>query len=215
MKVVAYNASPRKLWNTAMLLTAALKGAAAAGAETELIHLYDIDYKGCTGCFECKSIGGKSYGRCAVRDGLTPVLDRFREADAAIFGSPIYFGGVSGELKSFLERLWYPYLTYTKKSDRSLFPRALNTLFIYTSNAPDSQIKITGLDKYLFENERECIKIFRGRSSSYYCTETLQFDDYSQYVSDMFDPASRTRRRNEVFPHQLKEAYELGKNLLI
>jgi hypothetical protein len=118
-------------------------------------------------------------------------------------------------MKSFLERLWYPYLTYTKRPDRSLFPRHLNTMFIYTSNAPDSQIKITGLDKYLSANERECIKIFKGKSSSYYCTETLQFDDYSKYVSDMFDAPSRMRRRSEIFPHQIKEVYELGKNLLI
>jgi multimeric flavodoxin WrbA len=215
MKVVAYNASPRKQWNTAMLLEAALKGARAAGAQTELIHLYDIDYKGCTSCFECKRMGGNSYGRCAMRDGLSPVLESFREADAAIFGSPIYFGNVSGALHSFLERLWFQYLTYTKKPQRSLFPRTMNTLFVYTSNAPESQIKISGLDKYLAANERECIKIFKGRSDSYYCTETLQFDDYSKYVSDMFDARDRMRRRNEIFPHQIRDLYELGKSLPI
>ncbi len=51
MKVIAINGSPRKRWNTATLLEKALEGAASQGAETELIHLYDIDFKGCTSCF--------------------------------------------------------------------------------------------------------------------------------------------------------------------
>ena len=85
-----------------MLLESALKGAASAGAETELINLYDLDYKGCRSCFECKRLGGSSYGKCAVRDGLSPVLESFAHADAAVFGSPLYFWNVTGELRSFL-----------------------------------------------------------------------------------------------------------------
>ena len=54
MKVIAINASPRRKWNTATLLQSALEGAASQGAETELVHLYDLDFKGCTSCFACK-----------------------------------------------------------------------------------------------------------------------------------------------------------------
>jgi len=50
MKVIALNGSPRKKWNTATLLKHALDGAASKGAETELIHLYDYNYKGCISC---------------------------------------------------------------------------------------------------------------------------------------------------------------------
>jgi NADPH-dependent FMN reductase len=46
MKVIALNGSPRKKWNTATLLKHALDGAASKGTETELIHLYDYNYKG-------------------------------------------------------------------------------------------------------------------------------------------------------------------------
>jgi len=59
MKVIAINGSPRKKWNTATLLEKALAGAASQGAETELMHLYDLNYKGCISCFACKTIGGK------------------------------------------------------------------------------------------------------------------------------------------------------------
>ena len=54
MKIIAINGSPRRNRNTAALLDKALEGAAAAGAETELIHLYPLDFKGCASCFCCK-----------------------------------------------------------------------------------------------------------------------------------------------------------------
>ena len=56
MKVIAVNGSPRKTWNTATLLEHALAGAAGSGAETELVHLYDLEFKGCISCFACKKI---------------------------------------------------------------------------------------------------------------------------------------------------------------
>jgi multimeric flavodoxin WrbA len=59
MKVIALNGSPRKKWNTSTLLKHALDGAASRGAKTELIHLYDYNYKGCISCFACKLKGGK------------------------------------------------------------------------------------------------------------------------------------------------------------
>lgn len=45
MKVLALNGSPRKGWNTEILLKHALEGAASQGADTELIHLYDLNFK--------------------------------------------------------------------------------------------------------------------------------------------------------------------------
>ena len=89
MKVYAINGSPRKNWNTAMMLEHALAGAASQGAETELINLYDLNFKGCISCFACKLKGGKSYGKCTVKDGLTPVLEKLAQADAFILGSTI------------------------------------------------------------------------------------------------------------------------------
>ena len=133
MNVLAVNGSPRKKWNTATLLEKALAGAASAGAKTELVQLYDLDYTGCISCFACKKIGGKSYGRCAVRDGLTPILKKAAAADVLILGSPIYFYTETGEMRSFMERLLFPFLTYTP-GYRSIFPRKLPTAFVYTMN---------------------------------------------------------------------------------
>ena len=76
MRIIALNGSPRKKWNTAILLQKALEGAASQGAKTELIHLYDHNYKGCISCFACKTLGGKSYGKCAVQDDLAPIFSK-------------------------------------------------------------------------------------------------------------------------------------------
>jgi multimeric flavodoxin WrbA len=118
MKVLAINGSPRTKCNTATLLNNALEGAASQGAETELVHLYDLDFKGCISCFACKLKNGESYGRCAVEDELTPVLKNAGETDALILGSPIYYGGVTGEMRSFMERLLFPYLCMTRTDQR-------------------------------------------------------------------------------------------------
>ncbi len=92
MKIIAFNGSPRKNWNTGTLLQKALEGAASQGAETELIHLYDLTYKGCISCFACKTIGGKSYGKCAVQDDdLTPFFSRIEQTDDIVLGSLAMF----------------------------------------------------------------------------------------------------------------------------
>jgi len=62
------------------LLEKALKGAASQGAETELIQLYDLNFKGCMSCFACKTKGGKSYGKCAIKDDLAPILKKVEQA---------------------------------------------------------------------------------------------------------------------------------------
>src|SRR5664280_229541 len=145
MKVLAINGSPRKTWNTATLLNKALEGATSAGAETEIIHLYNLNFKGCTSCFACKLKGGKNYGRCSYQYELTPVLKSVPKVDALILGSPIYFGTVTGEMKSFLERLIYPYLVYD--ADRSsLFPKKIQVGFIYTMGADENRMKVMGGD---------------------------------------------------------------------
>jgi multimeric flavodoxin WrbA len=55
MQLIAINGSPRKNWNTAKLLEQAIEGAKSLGAQTELIHLYDLNFQGCTSCFACNA----------------------------------------------------------------------------------------------------------------------------------------------------------------
>ena len=207
MKVLAINGSPRKTWNTATLLNKALEGAASEGAETEIIHLYDLNFKGCTSCFACKLKGGKSYGNCAYKDELTPVLKNVREVDALILGSPIYIGTVSGEMKSFLERLIFPYLVYDAEHS-SLFPKKIQVGFIYTMGAGETRMREIGIDRHIRLNEMLLGRIF-GASESIVVTDTYQFEDYSKYVSS-FNVEEKARRRKEVFPIDCEKSYKMG-----
>jgi multimeric flavodoxin WrbA len=211
MNVIAINGSPRKSWNTATLLQKALAGAESAGSETELVHLYDLEFKGCTSCFACKLKGGKSYGRCAMKDDLTPILNNIERADALILGSPIYFGSVTGEMRSFMERLMFPYLTYTNPP-ASLFPKKIPTAFIYTMNVSKEQMmEFYGV--HIQSNEQTLSRMF-GACESFFFNETLQFEDYAKVVFSYFSSEERVERHTNVFPQDCKRAFEMGVTLV-
>jgi multimeric flavodoxin WrbA len=211
MQVIGINGSPRKQWNTATLVAKALEGAAAQGANTELVHLYDLDFKGCTSCFACKTRGGKSYGRCAMKDGLTPVLDKIAAADALVIGSPVYFGSVTGETRSFMERLLFPYLTYTVPYG-TLFPKKLATAFIYTMNVTEERSREYGYDYFIKVNERYA-QLLLGTAESLCAFDTCQVDDYGKVVIESFDPVHKAQRRAEELPLDCQRAFDLGRRL--
>ncbi|MBT8508257.1 flavodoxin [Methanomicrobiaceae archaeon CYW5] len=212
MLVMAFNGSPRKKWNTATMLEHALEGAASRGARTELVHLCDLDYSGCTSCFACKRLGGKSYGTCSVEDDLTPVLERVEEsADAVILGTPIYFMAETGMMRNLMERLLFPYLTYSNAPN--LFPREMPVALIYTMNMHEDQAGDTFFDARVALNEEIFHSVF-GRTESLMSYDTLQFDDYAKYETDIFDAEAKARRRREVFPADCERAYALGDRLV-
>ena len=211
MKVLAINGSPRKKWNTATLLQNALDGAASVGAETELVHLYDLTFTGCTSCFACKLAKGKSYGKCAVQDGFTSVLEKIPDLDALILGSPIYFGTVTGMMRCCMERLLFPYLVYTNPP-ASLFEKKIQTAFVYTMNVSEQQMQDYLYPVHTGSNEQVLARTF-GHAESMFSFETLQFEDYSKMVFNYFDPADRTERHRTVFPEDCRRAYDLGTRL--
>jgi multimeric flavodoxin WrbA len=211
LKLLAINGSPRKTWNTATLLKKSVEGAASRRAETELIHLYDLTFRGCISCFACKTTGGDSYGRCAVKDDLAPILQKVRESDILLLGSPIYFGSVTGEMQSFLERLQFPYLTYTDPP-ASIFPDKIRTGFIFTLGADENMAKERGFDARIAMHEF-ILKMIFGNSESLTCYDTYQFEDYSKVYAPRWDPEKKGKRRAEVFPEDCRRAFEMGKRL--
>jgi multimeric flavodoxin WrbA len=212
MHVIGINGSPRKKWNTGLLLENGLAGAAAKGATTGIVHLYDLRFQGCTSCFSCKRKNGPSYGKCAMADDLTPVLARIAEADALLLGTPVYLGTGTGEMRSFLERLVFPYLTYTDPP-ASLFPRKLPIGLIFTFGATEEQAGLMGFDKHVAATRMLLGRIF-GQAETLCSYDTLQFDDYDQYVASRFDPVKKQTRRREVFPGECEQASALGARLI-
>jgi putative NADPH-quinone reductase len=213
MNVLAVNGSPRKKWNTASLLEKALEGAAAQGAVTGMVHLYDLNYKGCTSCFACKMIDGPSSGRCAMQDELQPVLAKIEtEVDVLLLGSPIYFGQMTGEMRSFMERLLFAPLLYSKPP-RSVFPRTIKTAVFYTMNVGEELAKQMGYEVMFNSTEASLGRAFGVEAETFCCFDTCQFTDYSKVIMEYMDPAHKLKRRAEVFPEDCRRAFELGERL--
>ena len=199
MKAIAINGSPRKNWNTAALLNAALDGAREAGAETELVSLYDLDYSGCVSCFACKRKGAERC-RCYHQDGLSGVLERVLSSDVLLLGSPVYFGDVTGKMRCFIERLAFITLSYDDPME-TIFPGHIDTAFFFTMNMQTEQAQMY---KPMIKSTLGALSRLGGSVEQYLCTDTLQFDDYSKYHAAKFSEQAKRARRAEQFPHDLE-----------
>lgn len=215
MKIYAINGSPRKNKNTATLLKKALEGVKYSikdeEVQTDIINLYDYNFTGCKSCFACKKIDGKSYGRCALRDDISEIIENVSKADGIIFGSPIFFQNITGELKSFLERLLFPYLTYDDKHT-SLAPKKMPTAIIYTMNVTEDQMKKSGYVNTFNQIESYIQAIF-SKPESMYSNNTYQFDDYSKYKSDVFSEEDKAKQRDIQFPLDCEKTFNIGENM--
>jgi multimeric flavodoxin WrbA len=212
MKLLAVNGSPRTQQNTASLLEKVVEGARSVGAEAELVHLRNLRFSGCISCFKCKEIGGDSYGRCAVKDGLASVLQKAHEADVLVLGTPFYFSTESSLMRAFQERLWFQYLLYSKVKP-PLSPRKKATALLYTMNVREEDMPAYGKDRAI-EIGRKVMEMLFGSCELFLSCDTLQFDDYSKYDTDMWDVDAKQKRHREVFPEELEAAYALGVRLI-
>ena len=209
MKALFWNGSPRKNWNTHKLLESAINGAAEAGAETELVHLYDLNFKGCKSCFASKLKNNKTNGVCAIHDDLKPVLEKARDAEIIVVGSPIYFSYPTAITRAFMERLLFPYLSYSGKE--SGFKKA--TAMIYSMGCPENLAPQWHYPEILGENERFLKQLF-GYSETLCSYYTYQFDNYTRYDAELFDVQSKEEQLEKQFPIDLENACKLGKRLV-
>ncbi len=105
MKVVAFNGSPRKNGNTACALNTVLTELEKAGIETEMIQVGKKKVQGCRSCFTCIQ---KRNEQCALEDDpVNEWIQKMKTADGVLLGSPVYFSGVTGTMKSFLDRAFF------------------------------------------------------------------------------------------------------------
>lgn len=101
MKVVAINGSPNKEGNTFLAISAVCEQLREAGIETEIVHIGNKALRGCVACNTCaKTLDRK----CVFADGINEAIEKMAAADGIILGSPVYFAGMTGTMKSFLDR---------------------------------------------------------------------------------------------------------------
>ncbi len=215
VKAMFVNGSPRKGWNTAKMLESAMQGATEAGAECDMVHLYDINFHGCKSCFACKLKNSKTNGVCAIKDDLRPVLERARQCDVLVLGSPVYYSYPTGDLRSFMERLAFPVGTYMYENGKhiTLRDKVIPTAMIFTMNCPEDYMKQIGYPTLLEENTKVMADIF-GYSETLYACNTYQFNDYSRYDFNLFSEEDKRRYRDEHFATDLQNARDLGRRLV-
>jgi multimeric flavodoxin WrbA len=209
MQVIAINGSPRKNGNTVTLLEQAIKGAEDNKATTEIIHLYDLQYKGCISCFACKQKSNAGQGCCALQDELSPVLEKVMSCDVLLLGAPIYVSDVTGMMRSFIERLVFMNLTYDDPY-RTAPGKFISSAFFFTMNLPkEGEIYYTPL----FEANSKAFGCLGGSTEYLSSFDTYQFDDYAKYAAGVFDIAHKEQVRTEQFPLDCEKAYEIGARL--
>ena len=135
MKIVTVLGSPRTNGNSATIARRVTETAAKLGAETRTFELNKLSYRGCQGCYACKT----KLDHCVLKDDLTEVLAEVQTADAVVLASPVYFGDVTGQYKTWLDRS-FSYLKpdfISNPAPSRLEPKKL--VFILTQGNPDEK----------------------------------------------------------------------------
>lgn len=102
MKVLLINGSPKAKGCTYTALVEILKELEKNGVDSEILHIGNEPISGCRGCAACRKIG-----KCIQDDIVNEMVEKFKNADGFVFGSPVHYAAVSGGLTSFLDRVFY------------------------------------------------------------------------------------------------------------
>lgn len=127
MKIVVLKGSPHKKGSSAMLAGEFIKGAREAGHKVEELDVAHMDIHSCLGCDHC----GMN-GECVYKDDNRMVRDALLTADMAVFVTPIYYFGMSAQLKTVIDRFY----SYTMK----LSGRGLKTALITAAWDTDDDV---------------------------------------------------------------------------
>ena len=206
-KIIIIDGGPRKSMNTAKLLQKFAEGAKSAGDDVEVktMRLYDLDYKGCMSCMACK-LKGNASNICRFKDALAPILAEVAQADGIVLGSPIYFGEVTAQMRAFLERLAFPWLSY---NDYSLTaPKRMPVLLVETMNGTPERNNSNG-----FGSMEWCITTALGEPQRLVAYNTCQVAKYDSYELGGFSEEAKQAWRDAHWEEDLQKACEAGQRM--
>ena len=118
MKILLLNGSPRPNGNTAKMVEAFKEGAAAGGNEVNVIDVCRKNIKGCLACEYCHT---KEKGQCVQKDDMQEVYALLKEAEMLVIASPIYYHGISGQLKCTIDRFYSAAYPVRPENLKSMF----------------------------------------------------------------------------------------------
>ena len=206
-KIIIIDGGPRKNFNTASMLQQFAQGAASVSSEIEVktVRLYELDYKGCMSCMACK-IKGKASNVCKFKDALMPVLEEIAQADGLALGSPIYFGDVTGQMRTFLERLAFPWLSYNDYSMTA--PKRMPVVLMETMNGSIDRNNSQG-----YGSMEYCINAALGQVEHVNAYNTYQVKNYERFELAGFSEEAKRRYREEHWQQDLLKAFDAGKRM--
>ncbi|HCY84196.1 MAG TPA: NADPH-dependent FMN reductase [Desulfobacteraceae bacterium] len=118
MKVICLQGSARKKGNTAHVLGWVEEELTRLGHEVENIYLGNKNLNGCRGCAACKNKPDEV--GCTQKDDIPEILGKMVNAQAVVFASPLYFWGVTAQLKAIIDRSYSLYTRYHEPNHASL-----------------------------------------------------------------------------------------------
>lgn len=105
MKVLAINGSPHPQGSTSTALQLVSETLVQHGIETEIVQVGNQAIHGCAGCDHCRKAGTR--GCVYTDDPVNACIEKMREADGLLVASPVYYGGIAGAMKCFLDRFFF------------------------------------------------------------------------------------------------------------
>lgn len=104
MHVIAINGSPKEEGNTFFALKTVTDELEKEGISTEIIHVGNKNIHGCIGCGGCARNKNE---KCVIDDEVNEIIQKMKNADGIILGSPVYYASIAGTMKCFLDRAFY------------------------------------------------------------------------------------------------------------
>lgn len=144
-KVFIVSSTPRERGNSDILAEEFARGARDAGHEVRKVNIREMQLQFCIGCLYCQNHEG-----CVLQDGMNALYESVQNADVLVFATPVYYYGMSGQLKTFLDRL------------NPLFPRnnKFREVYLLASAAEDDGSAMDGAVSGVPGLDR----LFRGRA---------------------------------------------------
>lgn len=189
MKICVVIGSGKVGGNTEKLADAFIKGAQEAGHEVEKLHLGKLKIGPCVGCNGCKAVDA-----CVQEDDFPVFEAAFRSCDALVLTTPLYFWGISGQLKCLIDRLY----SIGEKDPKGYY-------FVYPKKK--CAMLCTGADSDRHFWAFEEVEHYYRRLVSY-----MHWTDLGILNAGSCGGSGVLPRRIEETPH-LQRAYEFGKQL--
>lgn len=127
MNILVLNGSPRKQGNTKKMTESFREGAEAVGHQVTIVEVCNQNIAGCLACEYCHKKGN---GACVQKDDMQKIYELLRHIDMLVIASPIYYHGISGQLKCVIDRFYA--VAYPAKP-----PRLKKVAMILSSGDPD------------------------------------------------------------------------------